>query len=79
MVATIAGIAARPLAVKVSPICKRVSKIDPDAEADASIWRLISIVDRNLLLNFHGWRVRNTSLPAHPSHPAFRRPSSICS
>ena len=42
------------VAVQVSPIGNRVANVDPDAEADGSIRRLIPIVDRNLLLHLHG-------------------------
>ena len=40
--------------VQISPIGNRVANVDPDAEADGSIRRLISVMDRNLLLHLHG-------------------------
>ena len=40
--------------VQVSAIGNRVANVDPDAEADGSIWRLVAVVDRHLLLHLHG-------------------------
>ena len=40
--------------MEVRSIGNRVAKIDPDAEADASVGRLVGIMDRNLLLYLHG-------------------------
>ena len=42
------------VSVQVSAVGNRVAKVDPDAEADGSIRRLISVVDRNFLLHLHG-------------------------
>ena len=53
------------VAVQVSPIGNRVAKVDPDAEADGSIWRLISVVDRNLLLHLHGTAHRPVDAVEH--------------
>jgi hypothetical protein len=40
--------------VQIGPVCNRVANVDPDAEAYGSIWRLLAVVDRNLLLHLHG-------------------------
>jgi hypothetical protein len=40
--------------VQISAVGNRVTKVDPDAEADGSIRRLISVMARNLLLHLHG-------------------------
>jgi hypothetical protein len=42
------------LSVQVSSVGNGVANVDPYAKADASIGRLVGIVDRNLLLHFHG-------------------------
>ena len=42
------------VSVQVSAVGNRVAKVDPDAEADGSIRRLISVMDRNLLLHLNG-------------------------
>jgi hypothetical protein len=40
--------------MQVSAIGNRVANVDPDAEADGSIGRLLAVKDRDLLLYLHG-------------------------
>ena len=40
--------------MQVGPIGNHIANVNADAEADDPIRRLISIVDRNLLLHLHG-------------------------
>ena len=42
------------VAVEVSAIGNRIANVDPDAETDGPIWRLVAVVDRHLLLHLHG-------------------------
>ncbi len=42
------------VSVQISPVCNRISNVDPDAKADGLIGWLIPIVDWNLLLHPHG-------------------------
>ena len=53
------------IAVHVSAIGNRIANVDPDAEADGSIGRLVAIVDRNLLLHLHGTAHRSVDAVEH--------------
>ena len=53
------------VAVEVSAIGNRVAEVDPDAEADGPIRRLIAIMDRNLLLHLHGTAHRPVDAVEH--------------
>ena len=51
--------------MQISPVGNRVAKVDPDAEADGSIGRLISVVDRDLLLHHDGTAHRSIDAIKH--------------
>jgi hypothetical protein len=51
--------------MQVGAIGNRVAEVNPDAEADGSIRRLVTIADRNLLLHFHGTADRSVYAVEH--------------
>ena len=51
--------------VKVSSIGNRVADVDADAKANGSIWRLISVKDRHLLLHLNGTSYRPVDAVEH--------------
>jgi hypothetical protein len=40
--------------VQISPVCNRVADVDPDAESDGAVGRLVAITVRHLLLHLYG-------------------------
>ena len=51
--------------VKVGPIGNRVANVDPDAEADGPVRRLVAIMVGNLLLHLHGTAYRPVDAVEH--------------
>ena len=51
--------------MQISPIGNCIANVDPDAEADGAIRRLISVMDRNLLLHLHGTAHRSVDAVEH--------------
>ena len=53
------------IAMQVSPIGNRVANVNSDAKSDCSIWLLISVNDRNLLLHPQGAAYRTVDAVEH--------------
>ena len=51
--------------VKVSPVCNRVANVDPNAEADGAVRRLIAIMVGHLLLHLHRTAHRTVDAVEH--------------
>ena len=51
--------------MQVSAIRNRVADVDPDTKANGSIWRLISVEDRHLLLHLNGTSHRPVDAVEH--------------
>ena len=51
--------------MQVSSVSNRVTDVDPDAKANGSIRRLISVVDRDLLLHLHSTAHRPVDAVEH--------------
>jgi hypothetical protein len=56
------------ITMQITTVSNRVANVDPNAEADGSIRRLVTIAERNLLLHLHCTTHRSVNAVEHDEH-----------